>query len=278
LAITKPTVSIIVSIYNDLEALTLVINSLLNQSHIADEIIITEDAEHDYIKKYISDLNNNKIIHLSQEDKGWRKEKALNSAIRISSSEYLIFIDGDCIPFKHFIKSHLELSQEKHALCGRRTEPGINISKKLKNKELSISDLEENYFKYYNEMIQDKVRHYEEGIYLKTDSMILKLINKFRKKNNHIVGCNWSCYKRDLELINGYDEDFTLPTNGEDTDIERRLRYFDIKIKSCRNSANVFHLYHEKNFNANITQQTKALMDTKKDIFVCNNGLQNLKI
>lgn len=106
--------------------------------------------------------------------------------------------------------------------------------------------------------------------------MIFSLIHKFSRKNSHIAGCNWSCYKKELEMINGYDEDFTLPTTGEDSDIERRLRHFGVVMKSCRNAANVIHLYHEKNFNPEITQKTEALMATKKDIFVCKNGLKKL--
>ena len=75
--------------------------------------------------------------------------------------------------------------------------------------------------------------------------------------------------KKDLEKINGFDEDFTLPTTGEDTDIERRLRYFGIKMKSCRYCANVIHLYHKKVFNPDITSKTETLMETKKDQFIC---------
>jgi hypothetical protein len=45
-----------------------------------------------------------------------------------------------------------------------------------------------------------------------------------RDKKAHLVGCNFSCFKSDLEKINGFDEDFSMPTTGEDTDIERRMR------------------------------------------------------
>jgi len=203
------------------------------------------------------------------------KEKILNEAIKVSTSDYLIFIDGDCVPFKNFVKSHLELSEKNTALCGRRTEPGPVISQKLKNEEISIEEFENNYIKNYSIMKKDSVRHYEEGLYFAPNSFMFYIVHKLGRKNSHIVGCNWSCYKQDLEKINGYDEDFTLPTNGEDTDIERRLRHFNIKMKSCRNAANVFHLHHEKNFNSTITQKTKALMDTKKDIFICINGIKN---
>ena len=113
------TVSVIISVYSDLEALILIIDALLSQTHIPDEIIISEDAEHTHIKEYVEQLNNKKIIHLSQKDEGWRKERALNNAIKASTSDYLIFIDGDCVPFSSFVKAHLELCEPNAALCGR---------------------------------------------------------------------------------------------------------------------------------------------------------------
>lgn len=271
-----PSVSVIVSIYNDLGALKLVVESLLSQSYPPDEILITEDAQHRDIKDYIETLNNKKIIHLTQKDDGWRKERALNKAIRVSTSDYLIFIDGDCVPYTNFVRGHLELCEERSALCGRRSEPGVKFSTKLIEKSLSAKEFQKDYLKYYFSLKKDDIRHYDEGIYLVPNSLIFNLIHKFRRKNRHIVGCNWSCYKENLLLINGYDEDFILPTTGEDTDIERRLSHFGIKMKSCRNSANVIHLYHKKNFNPEISKETEAIMKNKKDIFVCKNGLKKL--
>ena len=272
-----PSVAVVIAIYNDVEALSLIVDSLMSQTYLPDEIIVTEDAEHLHIKEYIKKLNNPKLIHLSQKDDGWHKEKALNSAIRASTSDYLIFIDGDCVPYNNFVEGHIQLSEEATALCGRRTEPGVHFSTKLRNRELTIKDFQKSYLLNYFSLSKDEIRHYDEGLYFAHDSIVFSLIHTLGRKHSHIVGCNWSCYKKDLVRINGYDEDFTLPTTGEDTDIERRFKYFGIKMKSCRNAANVTHLYHEKIFNSDISSQTKALMETKKDIFICKNGIEPLE-
>ena len=266
-------VTIIISVYKDQKALELIINSLLHQTMQVDEIIISQDCESNEIKEYYEALNNPKIKHLSQEDSGWQKNKALNRAILESSNDYIIFIDGDCIPYPTFIESHILLSEKNAVLCGRRTEPGEKFSTHMRKKELTIKDFVSNYIWNYFQLKNDNVKHYDDGIYLHPDSFLLKLIKKFRKKENHIVGCNFSCWKKDLEKINGFDEDFLMPTTGEDTDIERRLRHFGIKMNSCRYSANVMHLHHKKIFNKEISAQTESLMQTKKDIFVCINGL-----
>jgi len=270
-------VAVIVAIYHDLVALKLIIDSLLSQTLVPDEIIIAEDAEHDYIREYTDTLKNDKIIHISQKDDGWMKEKILNQAIKISKSDYLIFIDGDCVPYKNFVKAQVELSEKNTALCGRRSEPGDGFSSRLRSGELSMESYEKNYLLNYFSLMKDGTRHIDEGVVFQPDSIIFRLIHKFGRKNSHIVGCNWSCYKEDLVRINGYDEDFLLPTTGEDTDVERRLRHFGVQMKSCRNAAGMVHLYHKSIFNKEISSKTEALMESKKDIFICLNGLEKLE-
>jgi len=270
--------SIIISVYKDVQALRLILESLTKQTIIPDEIIVSEDGQSTAIKNFINSIKIPSLIHLSQEDNGWQKNKALNRAIMKANHEYLIFIDGDCIPFFTFIESHKLLAKKNHVLCGRRSEPGEYFSKLLREKKLSLSKFIKDYKKNYFQLKKDKIRHYDEGLYLHPHSKIQKFINLLRhKKENHIVGCNFSCFKSDLEKINGFDEDFMLPTTGEDTDIERRMKHFGIKMSSCRYSTNMIHLYHEKNFNPEITQQTEALMKNKRNIYFCRNGIHKEK-
>ena len=272
------TVAVVVTIYKDIEALKLIIESIKNQTVLPDEIIIAEDNNADNIKEFIESIKISgvNIKHTSQEDNGWQRNKSSNNALRACESDYIIWIDGDCVPYPTFIESHIKLSEKNTVLCGRRTEPGKLFSTALRKQEMTIPEFLDNYYTNYFKLKDDEIRHYDDGIYFKPNSFILKLIAKIRNKENHIVGCHWSSWKKDMIMINGFDEDFNLPTHGEDTDIERRLRHFGVKMKSCRYSANVIHLYHKKVFNTEITDQTEKIMATKKDIFICKNGLNKI--
>ncbi len=268
-------VAVIVAVYKDVDALKLIIDSLLDQTYEPDEIIITEDGQYAPIAQCLEIYNDKRIIHLTQEDIGWRKNRALNRAIAAAKSDYLIFIDGDCVPHSSFVEFHFTLRRQQNALCGRRSEPGLKFSTKLRNQEMSVKEFFTHYVTNFFALKKDGVRHYEEGLFFPPTSLIFQLIHKLSRKESHMVGCNWSGYKNDLLKINGFDEDFTLPTTGEDTDVERRLKHFGVQMKSCRNAAIMVHLYHKKNFNQDISQQTEALMETKKGIYICQNGLSN---
>lgn len=270
-----PTSTIIISVYKDTQALELILDSLKNQSVPADQIIVSEDGESVEMATFIETQKGRfqNLLHMTQPDTGWRKNRALNRSITASSGDYLIFIDGDCVPYPQFIEEHLKLSKTNHVLCGRRSEPGIRFSTLLRNHSINVLEYAASYLRHFFALKRDRVKHYEEGIYLGSHHPLFHLIHKFSRKESHIVGCNFSCFKSDMIRINGFDEDFTMPTTGEDSDIERRMRILGIKMKSCRNAANMVHLDHPKNFNAEISAQTMALMESKGNEAYCKNGL-----
>jgi len=90
-----------------------------------------------------------------------------------------------------------------------------------------------------------------------------------------LLGCNFSCWKKDLLKINGFDEDYLSPTVGEDTDLMWRFNHFNIRFKSVRYIANVFHLYHKRRWSESIVTNNKLkkqkIMNKE---YICLNGIQ----
>jgi cellulose synthase/poly-beta-1,6-N-acetylglucosamine synthase-like glycosyltransferase len=99
-------------VYKNVEALSIILNALQNQSILVDEIIISEDGNSEVMKNFVATLEDEKIVHLSCPDIGWRKNTALNKAIVKASGEYLIFIDGDVVPHKRFVEGHISQAKK----------------------------------------------------------------------------------------------------------------------------------------------------------------------
>ena len=91
-------VSLIVAVYKDVEALSLIIKALEKQTYTNFELVVAEDNNAEEMKNFISSVKTINISHTYQEDKGVRKSRSVNNGILAASGEYLIFIDGDCIP------------------------------------------------------------------------------------------------------------------------------------------------------------------------------------
>ena len=272
-------ITIIISVYKNVKALQLVLESILNQSHQVDEIIVSEDGNSEIMKNFIASCNIDNLIHLTQEDLGWRKNIALNNAIRKSSGEYLVFIDGDVVLHKEFVKGHLYCARPKRVCAGKRVELGPKYSQKLLDKVMSLDKLSNSFIRRIISLHRDRVRHYEDGIYINPEGYIYNNIVQ-KKHINYLIGCNFSCYKKDMESINGFDEDYSNPSVGEDVDINWRFRADGTEVISCRNIANVYHLWHEKRFGSTESKINNKILKENFDInrFVCLNGLKKLNV
>ncbi|MCT7562107.1 glycosyltransferase [Aliarcobacter butzleri] len=275
-----PKCSIIISVYKDTDSLDLILESLCNQTIIPDEIIISEDGNSiemsDYVKVAKEKYKKLDINHLFQEDIGWRKNIALNRAIIASKYEYLIFIDGDCVPFDDFIENHLGQATKRIVLAGKRVELGENITREIRSKKLTVSKLTNNYWLYVIKLINDKTRHLEDILHISYKSFLSPYI---KKEVNYIIGCNWSAFKEDILEINGFDETYTLPSVGEDVDLGWRFRGLGIELKSCRYNANLVHLYHKKRFDSSQGIINNAILKKNFDAnkFFCDNGIKKKK-
>jgi len=118
-----PTCSLIVTTYNWPEALNLSLRSVFKQTQMPDEIIVADDGSRQETRELIQTISkefNFPIIHCWQEDIGFRLSRSRNNAIIASTSDYLIFIDGDIIIHKDFVKDHVKYSQRGTFVNGSR--------------------------------------------------------------------------------------------------------------------------------------------------------------
>lgn len=265
-------VSVIISVYKDTQALALILKSLQNQTHVPDEIIVSEDGQDNEMAKFLQSYPD--VVHVSQEDNGWHKNRALNNAINHSNGEYLIFIDGDVVPYHRFVENHLKLIEKNHLLFGKRIELGKYISLLLRKRVLSVLWLERLFWLFLPLIVLDKgSRHVEDGLIFGLKSRLGK---KSRSKiNRMIIGCNFSCWKSDIIKINGFDEDYITPTVGEDLDLLWRFQGIGVKKKSVRNFANIFHLWHPRRWDSTNIEVNRNIMQNnkKQNKFFCDNGL-----
>lgn len=262
--------SIIISVYTDHIALNLILESLKQQTSKSYEIIISEDGESNDIKNCISQFETNiPLQHLTQEDKGFRKNIALNRAIKASTSEHLIFIDGDCVPHPKFIAAHQAYTQTGYACTGRRLELGKKISDRLRTKQRSLNTLTNRllYFANIFSLLLDKAKNIESGIYSK---LLFKLT---RNREIRLLGCNFSCNKQDLLKINGFNEEYIAAGIGEDSDIDWRLTKSGVKIKNVKFSAIQYHLYHPRLYHPSKENEEIFKRTKKLNLSVCEKGL-----
>ncbi len=270
-------VSILIPTYRDIRALELILNALKLQTYHNFEVIVAEDDNSIAVKAFLENYHANfRIRHFSHENLGNRKATILNKALKQVEGKYLIFIDGDTIPYTTFISSHVALSESKSVLCGRRVNLGEEISIKLRSKELSAFELEKSYFLKIRYLLKAKTRHYEQGIHLKPNGLLQKIVGKLNR-NIHIVGSNFSLFKEDMFAINGFDEDI-VGGSKDDVDLEWRLVDSGCILKSAKYCANLFHLHHSRVSRVEDERYANEQMrkNRQKKKIICNNGIEKI--
>ena len=102
--------SLIITTYNSEEWLKKVLLGYAVQTESDFEILIADDGSTSKTKELVASFQGKfkyRLIHVWQEDNGFRKPEILNKAILKSNSDYLLFTDGDCIPKKDFVATHV---------------------------------------------------------------------------------------------------------------------------------------------------------------------------
>jgi GT2 family glycosyltransferase len=266
---------LIISVYKDVESLETILEALRFQTYRDFEIVVSEDGEFPAMKKFLTGYKHpNSIIHLTQPDVGWRKNQALNNAIRKSNSPYLIFIDGDCVPHHRFIENHFRFSSPKCIVAGRRVKMGPHYTDVFKKNIHDLLKLEKKVVFDYWGMKKDNARFYEEGIFVNPISLPGRLLSK--RKFRTMKGCNMSFYKHDIVDINGFDEDYILPAIGEDIDLIWRFKAAGLAFRSVKNFAVQYHLHHKENWTDNSGNEKLMFEKMKRNEFICKNGLLKL--
>lgn len=236
--------SVIFSTYNAVDWLEKVIIGFDNQTVNDFEIIIADDGSDEKTKAKIDSLKNKikiPIKHVWQEDAGFQKTKILNKAILASATDYLIFTDGDCIPRKDFVESHLKYREENYFLSGGyfklSMETSIKITpENIKNQDcFSIKWLLNNGMKLNFKFIKLLKSKYSAAF-----------LNATTTTSPSWNGHNASGWKKDLLKVNGFNEE--MKYGGEDRELGERLFNLGLKSKQIRYSAICVHLDHARGY------------------------------
>ena len=171
-------VSVIIAVYKYIQSLSLIITALKRQTYKNFEVIIAEDGENPQMKEYIENIKDLDVKHTTQEDIGVQKARSQNNGIVASSGEYLIFIDGDCVPYTTFVEAHVALAKSRTVLSGRRVNLSEFLTQKIKSGILDILDIEKRLYKYIG-LAFEKNSKYEYGVYLSPTGWLYSLLSKF---------------------------------------------------------------------------------------------------
>jgi glycosyltransferase involved in cell wall biosynthesis len=261
-------ISVIISFYERLTHLKHCLDSLCFSRGDFDEVVISDDGSSaktvEALQKMIAGYDF-PIHHVWQSKKGFRVAAARNNGIRNAGGDYLIFFDGDFLILPGTVKEHTRRAQNGKFVAGNCKYLSEVQTAEVFNHPLLPGGIDNLYMSLPDGNLPKEHRKFS------TRTFFIRLRMMSPRKQS--LGGHFSIYRRDIEKINGYDENF-VGWGGEDEDLGIRLVMAGIYCKSAILHARVLHMWHPTELgDATWKQGPNIDYFKRKRPFFCRNGL-----
>jgi len=238
------TVSVIISTYNQPRALELAIWGYSTQTLSDFELIIADDGSDSETRDQIERLRYETgltIVHVWQEDVGFRKCRILNSALDRATGSYVVISDGDCIPRPDFLATHIRLAAPGRFLSGGRICVTREVFDFLTQRDVvkgSIFDVTWLRVRKALPRVRDILKL--------SSNEFANALDRFTLTRATWNGHNSSGWRADFLAVNGFDE--RMGYGGEDREFGERLRNYGVRPRQVRHRAVCVHLDHDRDY------------------------------
>ncbi|QBE64624.1 glycosyltransferase family 2 protein [Pseudoduganella lutea] len=254
-------ISVIVTTYNRPDALAAVIEACFAQDDPHFEIIIADDGSTNNTRDCVEALRPRSPVPLRyvwQPDEGFRAARVRNLGTLAASGDYIVFLDGDCIPASNFVTQHRKLARPGFIVSGSRVLLSEQYTRTLLETRINLHRLG----------AIDRLRLRLAGDFNKFLQTVLVLpdVGRERRKFSwrRIKSCNLAVWRADLDRVNGFDESFT-GWGHEDSDLVVRLFNAGVLRKDGAFATEVYHLWHHENQRDQETSNRKVVLQRAAD-------------
>ncbi len=254
-------ISVIISTYNNPTWLEKVLWGYECQTYKNFELIVADDGSGQPTKDLLERFKQNSslpVIHVWHPDDGFQKSAILNKGIVASTTDYLLFSDGDCIPRHDFVEVHVKNAEKGYFLSGGYFMLPMETSKAITRENIAKGDAFDIEWLYAHGL----KRTYK-TLKLTSKGVQQKLLNLLTPTKATWNGHGSSGWKKNIVTVNGFNEE--MQYGGQDRELGERLVNLGIKGKQIRYSAICVHLDHKRGYNTqeSIAKNKKIRAETR---------------
>ena len=237
-------VGFVVLTYNRSDALLAVLRGLAPQCGPDTVVVIADDGSR---PEHVQALQRGlpsfacPVRHVWHPDIGFTAARARNLGARHAQADYLVFLDGDCVPGQGFAATSLARWRRRAISSTAAACSSAKLfSRRVLGGEVQPADLRRS----------DWLRLRLSGDVNKLTHLLYwpgapgRVQDRFSWKG--IRSCNFGVWYRDFEAVNGFDETFS-GWGHEDADLVLRLHHHGLRRKNGFLATEVFHLWHREN-------------------------------
>jgi GT2 family glycosyltransferase len=250
-------IGFVVLTYNRSDALLAVLHALAVQCPGDAVVVIADDGSN---PEHIEVLRRGlppfacRVLHAWQPDVGFTAARSRNIGALHAQADYLVFLDGDCVPGTHFVRNHLGLARPSHFVNGSRVLLSERLTAEVLRGDVDLSSLG----------FGDWLRLRWTGDINRLSHLLSwpgapgRVETRFRWKS--IRSCNFALWYPDLAAVNGFDESFS-GWGHEDADLVLRLHHQGLSRINGYFGTEVYHLWHRENTRDNEQANRQRVLD-----------------
>src|SRR5688500_6085529 len=235
---SAPSCSVVVTTYNQPRQLELVLWGYAVQTRRDFQVVVADDgsgAETRETVERVRAASGLDALHVWHEDRGFRKTEILNRAILAAASDYLIFTDGDCIPRRDLVGTHVRLARRGRFLSGGYLKLPADVTSAIQPEDVESMRVADPAW-----LREHGWRGGRHELRLTRSGLLAAALDRLTPTRPTWNGHNASGWKDDLIAVNGYDTDMAY--GGLDRALGERLENAGIRGVQVRFRATVLHL------------------------------------
>jgi GT2 family glycosyltransferase len=233
---------VVITTYNRSDALLAVLAGLARQTDRHFEVIVADDGSREEQRRLILESDLAQSLHLTHvwhPDVGFTASRIRNRGVAAARGDYLIFMDGDCVPEVDFIARHKALAQPGFFVNGSR----VMLSPALTQRVVAGTEQVSGRSVWY--WLGQRLRGHASKLthLLRLPDGPWRVKRAFSWKG--IRSCNMGVWRSDFARVDGFDESF-VGWGHEDADLVLRLHHAGVLRKNGFCATEVFHLWHRE--------------------------------
>ena len=232
----------VITTYNRSDALVAVLNALTRQTDSDFEVVVADDGSaevHQHAIHTSVAAKALRVTHVWHPDVGFTASRVRNRGVKAARGDYIIFLDGDCVPERDFIAQHKRLAQEGCFINGSRVLLSPALTQQVTSGAVQVDGRSSSYWlKARLSGDASKLGHL-----MRLPDWRIRQRSDFYWKG--IRSANMSVWRKDFETIDGFDESY-VGWGHEDADFVLRLHNAGRIRKNGFCATEVFHLWHKE--------------------------------
>lgn len=254
--------TLVITTYNRVDALELVLLSALRLSVMPEEIIIADDGSTNETRELIASFAprfNIPVRHCWHADEGFRLSAIRNKAIAMATQPYVVMVDGDMVMHESFIDDHKRAAWRGRLVQGSRVLlGGETTTAALRDKTTRYSFFARGISNRKNTLRSDLLR---------------RLLSYYSDNIYRVRGANMAFWRSDVIAVNGFNEDF-IGWGREDSEFVARMLFAGYRKFHLKFAAFAYHLNHTESRRDMLAENEQILADVVSHRRVrCKNGI-----